>query len=54
MCAGDLHGEFQVEKDDYLDTIRSCERELRLYKAIAAVHVSRELMEQCDTRRRLP
>jgi hypothetical protein len=31
----DLQSEFQVERDDFLETIRGAERELKLFTAIA-------------------
>lgn len=31
----DIQSEFQVERDDFLDTIRGAERELKLFTAIA-------------------
>jgi len=40
----DLQSEFQDERDDFLETIRSAERELKLYTAIAQRHVSPDML----------
>ena len=40
----DLQSEFQVERDDFLETIRGAERELKLFTAIAKRHVSSDLL----------
>ena len=40
----DLQSEFQDERDDFLETIRGAERELKLFTAIARRHVSGDLL----------
>ena len=40
----DLQSEFQVERDDFLETIRGAERELKLFTAIAKRYCTSRLL----------